>query len=703
MKLCAWMLCAFIVVSSLGALAEPRELTAGEQAALDYLGEQLMAPATRLLEIGWGADDIYSELDGLFHSDIFPEKFDLRQRGVITPVKDQSPWGTCWSFGSIAASESSLLSGMGLTAEEYEAQSGEPMDLSEKHLAYFAVKALPMLSDYPEGEYPYDPGQAGEGVYELGEGDEAIYNQGGDYHLTTSSFAAGVGILREAEAPYQNSEGTRDPSGDWSLPENMRFWTSFELKDANVLPTSATYDADGAYVYRPEGTWAIKSELLKGRAVGVCYKADQSMPELTPEQRRQQIENAIADNNSLTDAEKAAYVDARMGDTDLTSLPREELEKLVRMRCIINGMPEDFYDLAALEPAALITVFSSEFFGEPYESLVEEEADAASQHTYMSFVGDSPVIYAQYTYEPTESNHAVCIVGWDDTFPASSYREGCQPPADGAWIVKNSWDSTWGNDGYFYLSYYDMSLCCLQSFEFVNNADSKNFEHYKILQYDYMPAEVISSTLYETPVYTAAMYKTDGDYVLQHVSAMTGDLNATVTVAIYLLDEGAQSPTDGKLIESVTQSFVYAGYHRITLPENLVLPEGTSIGITVLQRVPTAQGNKYALVNVSNLGKASLGDNPDKEGSYTVASVNPGENFISFENGKWMDWRDAIDSIASKGDCASMSYDNLPIKGYLYPLEEVIKAHDLEAWVPSAGGNIAICPDCGYVLGNYVG
>jgi hypothetical protein len=45
-----------------------------------------------------------------------------------------------------------------------------------------------------------------------------------------------------------------------------------------------------------------------------------------------------------------------------------------------------------------------------------------------------------------------------------------------------------------------------------------------------------------------------------------------------------------------------------------------------------------------------------------------------------------------------MAYDNLPIKGYLYPLDEVKQAHDLDVWVPSAGGTVAICPECGYVL-----
>ncbi len=61
-----------------------------------------------------------------------------------------------------------------------------------------------------------------------------------------------------------------------------------------------------------------------------------------------------------------------------------------------------------------------------------------------------------YNPSVTTTNHAITIVGWHDGF--SRTRFNSVPPGDGAFIVKNSWGSGWGSNGYFYISYYDRTI-----------------------------------------------------------------------------------------------------------------------------------------------------------------------------------------------------------------------------------------------------
>lgn len=60
--------------------------------------------------------------------------------------------------------------------------------------------------------------------------------------------------------------------------------------------------------------------------------------------------------------------------------------------------------------------------------------------------------------------------------------------------------------------------------------------------------------------------------------------------------------------------------------------------------------------------------------------------------------RTVLDSVSGEGNRACIAYDNLPVKGYVYALGEIMEIHDLDTRIPTAGGEAAICPDCGYVL-----
>ena len=129
----------------------------------------------------WAVDDGADAQTGKLEAQAaLPSKYDLRSDGLVTPVKSQSPWQACWAFAGIAAAETSMLSATGF---EYDKQTND-VDLSERHLAYFALNPVTEVDD---------PVQAGEGMYTMSTDRNAALDAGGSPVYITTLFSQGVG------------------------------------------------------------------------------------------------------------------------------------------------------------------------------------------------------------------------------------------------------------------------------------------------------------------------------------------------------------------------------------------------------------------------------------------------------------------------------------------------------------------------------
>jgi hypothetical protein len=67
----------------------------------DALAATITDAANNTVIEGRAYFNLYSATEWPSKADSFPTTFDLRNRGVIAPVKSQNPWGTCWSFAAI--------------------------------------------------------------------------------------------------------------------------------------------------------------------------------------------------------------------------------------------------------------------------------------------------------------------------------------------------------------------------------------------------------------------------------------------------------------------------------------------------------------------------------------------------------------------------------------------------------------------------
>lgn len=61
--------------------------------------------------------------------------------------------------------------------------------------------------------------------------------------------------------------------------------------------------------------------------------------------------------------------------------------------------------------------------------------------------------YAFYYDGAQEPNHDLVIVGWDDQYPKENFVK--EPAQDGAFLCMNTWGDSFGDRGYFYISYED--------------------------------------------------------------------------------------------------------------------------------------------------------------------------------------------------------------------------------------------------------
>ncbi|WP_292882876.1 C1 family peptidase [Methanobrevibacter sp. UBA188] len=218
---------------------------------------------------------------------------------------------------------------------------------------------------------------------------------------------------------------------------------------------------------------------------------------------------------------------------------------------------------------------------------------------------------AYYYYKTSDSpNHAVTIVGWDDNFSKNNFAH--TPEGDGAWIVKNSWGSGWGNNGYFYVSYYDTRLAQPGlwdvSFAIVLNDTIRLDKNY---QYDIAGMTDYFLNSYSTVWYENAFRATDDEYLASVSTYFEKVTNWTVSIYV------------NSILQHIQSGVSNPGYYTINL-DNLV---------------PLKTGDLFEVMfKISVDGEASF---PISEiYSLNNLAYSPNVSFVSYDGVKWLDLYD---------------------------------------------------------------
>jgi hypothetical protein len=215
------------------------------------------------------------------------------------------------------------------------------------------------------------------------------------------------------------------------------------------------------------------------------------------------------------------------------------------------------------------------------------------------------------------TNHSVTVVGWDDSFLRTRFNTAA--PGNGAFILKNSWGTAWGDRGYFYMSYYDKSLH--MGAQFYNAEPVTNYT--RVYQYD--PLGWVSSYGY-----------TSGDKTLAWISNIfMASINATKIKAISLYTPVSNStytlyvrsnvtpdnPMSGTQVAIKTGTIPRAGYNTIPLTTIGTVAANKPFSVVVKLKTPS--------YNYPIPAEEAV------EGFSTAASSAPGQSYFSQNGVSW--------------------------------------------------------------------
>ncbi|ATU08082.1 lectin like domain-containing protein [Methanohalophilus portucalensis] len=283
---------------------------------------------------------------------------------------------------------------------------------------------------------------------------------------------------------------------------------------------------------------------------------------------------------------------------------------------------------------------------------------------------------AYYCYEEDKMvTHAITLAGWDDDFNRTKFSPAA--PADGAYIIKNSWGDIWADDGYYYVSYYDKSIGTRDEINgsehspYTTNSviTAENVSNYdQIYQYDFLGwcsnAGYNNSTAVGANVFTATTNQT-----LEAVSFYTVDSNSYYNISVYL--DPDNGPVNTSSAVSVKNgSIALPGYHTIDLDHNVSLCGGQNFSIVINFTTPEYT---YPVAIEKAIDRYS-----------SNAHAEPGQSYLSSNGSNWTDISDSDMNVCIKAfttEARQPESNFVADKRYVH-INQSVEFHDASLYSP---------------------
>ncbi|MCI9493554.1 MAG: cell surface protein [Lachnospiraceae bacterium] len=219
-----------------------------------------------------------------------------------------------------------------------------------------------------------------------------------------------------------------------------------------------------------------------------------------------------------------------------------------------------------------------------------------------------------YCYAGAEKpNHEIMIIGWDDNYPKENFLMEVED--DGAFLCQNSWGKGFGDDGVFYVSYYDVNIG-LHGVVYTRIDETDNYG--RIYQSD-LCGWVGQLGYNKDSVYGANVFTAKSNETLKAAGFYATGKETSYELYVVNQFEGIESLGQRVLVAS--GSLANAGYYTIDFEKECQVEEG----------------EKYAVVlHITTPGSAHpMAIEYAADERTEQVDLEDGEGYISSSGAKW--------------------------------------------------------------------
>ena len=238
-----------------------------------------------------------------------------------------------------------------------------------------------------------------------------------------------------------------------------------------------------------------------------------------------------------------------------------------------------------------------------------------------------------YCYIGTEKpNHDVVIIGWDDNYPKENFPVDLE--GDGAFICQNSWGKNFGEDGVFYISYYDTNIGT-HNVVYTGIEDTDNYDNIYLSDLCGWRGQLgyNKESMYGANVYTA---KGAEGLVAAGFYATAKDSQ----YELYAVRQFENESSFGEMIPVASGKLSNAGYYTVKFNQEIAVEPGEKYAI-VLHIITPNSVHPMAIEYVA-----------DEETANVI--LDDGESYISSNGNKWV----SIDTVEKANVCIKAFSNN---------------------------------------------